>query len=667
MTQENALPALPKLDYLNVPEQDDTDATQEDAALELSEELSSLGLDREMAESLGLLDDYNDDTYIEHDENPYGLDDDDDEDDDEFAGFDIDNVLAVAINAGASDVDIIANDEVSFEIRGDMVRASEFGLVSPEITTRLQLSIISHVLEQDFVENLELDTAYVIRTGEHKGRRLRLSVGKSFGEIFMVFRVISDQIPTPTDLGLPQVIQDWVNLPNGLVIFAGPTGSGKALRLDTLVLTPDGSVPLREIRVGDFVVDRSGQSVQVLAESEVNDRPELYCISLGDGQKIYADNNHEWVIKDEHKSSAVDKIEQVAKDLAHMNLSHHQILGILSSLQIPYVIHMEDLVAILHDEKKYSRGYEAFTKLAEWMKKDQEATLRTEQLKAAVHHIPVFKSRAVSPLSSSLAKNGKMELQEEYIEIVSIEKIAKSSPEYGPVKCLTVNSETSTFLCADYVVTHNSTSFASMINEININKAKKIVTIEKPIEYVYPLKKAVITQREIGKDARSFSNALKSAMRQHPKIIMVGEVRDREEVDEVLRAAETGHLALTTIHATSPPGVINRIMSLYEGEERLRILSSLKDNLRGIANQTLLKTVDGSSRFAVQAILNVTPEVSDMIGEGDVAGLQKYMQDNELTMEHQLVKAVRGGRCTIESAREQATLPAYFDELLRAS
>lgn len=363
---------------------------------------------------------------------------DDEEDEDEFEGFNLDEVLGLAIDLGASDVDIIANDEVSFEIRGDMRRASEFGLLSPDVTTRLQLLIISHVLEADFVENLELDTAYVLKTGEHKGRRMRLSVGKSFGDVFLVFRVIADQIPSPEDLGVPKIVQDWCQLPNGLVLICGPTGSGK------------------------------------------------------------------------------------------------------------------------------------------------------------------------------------------------------------------------------------STTFASMIRKIQLERSQKIITIEKPIEYVYGTEgKAVIVQREVGKDTRSFAGALKSAMRQHPKIIMVGEVRDQEEVDEVLRASETGHLALTTLHATSPPGAINRIMSLYEGEDRLRILSSLKDNVRGIANQTLVKTIDGESRFSLFAILPVTAEVSLLIGDGDVEGLQQYMRDNELTMEHQLTKAVKDGLCHLEDARAQAAFPDYFDQLIK--
>lgn len=364
--------------------------------------------------------------------------DDDDEEEDELAGFRLDDVLAHAIETGASDVDIVANDEVGFEVLGEMHRASEFGVVTPEITTRLQLNIISHVLQSDFVENLELDTAYVLKEGPYAGRRMRLSVGKSEGEIFLVFRVIADQIPSPDDLGVPQMMRDWCTLPNGLVIICGPTGSGK------------------------------------------------------------------------------------------------------------------------------------------------------------------------------------------------------------------------------------STTFASMIRQIQLTRRQKIITLEKPIEYIYGNDGlAFITQREIGRDARSFSNALKSAMRQHPKIIMVGEVRDKEEVDEVLRASETGHLALTTLHATSPPGAVNRIMSLYEGEDRLRILSSLKDNARGIANQALVRTADGKSRFAVHAMLPVNGDVAEMIGRGDVQGLQDYMRETGSTMEQQLAQATKEGRCTYEDARAQAAFPMFFDELMK--
>lgn len=400
-----------------------------------------------------------DETYNNGDDYYYDDDEDDDsdypfdapefsDDDDEFDfstslrgdtrdGLNIDNVLIKAIEMKASDVHINSDGYVAFTVLGDIVHMKDYGIIPARAVQQGYLNIVTHQNHSLFAENLELDTSYMIRSGEYKGRRFRLSVGRSMGNIFMVFRVISDNIPTPDDLGIPDTLRKWTQLPNGLVLICGPTGTGK------------------------------------------------------------------------------------------------------------------------------------------------------------------------------------------------------------------------------------STTFASLINQINQYQTKKIITVERPVEYVYPNDgTGLITQREVGMDSRSFFSALTSAMRQAPDVIMIGEVRDREEVDSLLRASESGHLAFSTMHTSTPPGTINRIKSLYEGDEQLRVLSSLKDNVRGIANQVLLKTKDGRGRFALHCSLDVTPEISEMIGEGDVGAIQDHMLKNKQTLEHILVKAVVDGKCDIEEARSKSVFPATFDSIL---
>lgn len=214
--------------------------------------------------------------------------------------------------------------------------------------------------------------------------------------------------------------------------------------------------------------------------------------------------------------------------------------------------------------------------------------------------------------------------------------------------------------------TGKSTTFASLINDINKTKPKKIITVEKPVEYVYPNEgMGLITQREVGKDTRKFASALTSAMRQNPDIIMIGEVRDKEEVDSLLQAAESGHLSFSTMHTNSPPSTINRIKSLYDGDEQRRVLSSLQENIRGIANQVLVKTKNGNDRFAIQSVLHITPEVSVMIGNGDVSAIQEYMEQKEETIEHKLVNAILEGKTTVEYAREHCIYPEKFNQILK--
>lgn len=366
-------------------------------------------------------------------------DEDDDTYDERF--IDLDKIIGVAIEAGASDIHLSPFDEVAFTVLGEIRRFSEFGELDSNMTVKLQQTIISNVLEQMFVEDLELDTSYVVKTGKYKGRRLRLSVGKTGGNIFMVFRIIVDKMPTPDELDIPQEMRNWVNLPNGLVLVNGPTGSGK------------------------------------------------------------------------------------------------------------------------------------------------------------------------------------------------------------------------------------STTLSSLIQEIQFTRAEKVITIEKPIEYVYGVKpdqKAFITQREVGRDSRTFASALTSAMRQAPNIILVGEVRNKVEIDELLRAAETGHLAISTLHTTSCPATINRIRSMYEGDEQLRVLATLADNLRGMMTQTLVKTPDGSKRFAVREVLQIDSVLKEYVLKGDTLAMRSYMEDRGITMEHELVKAVKSNKASLESARAKAPNPLYFDELFNS-
>lgn len=356
--------------------------------------------------------------------------------DDELEGFDIDEVLATAIDYGASDVHVNADDTVAFTIRNDIHRIDKFGKPSPVVLGRLARSLISNVLEADFNETFELDTSYVLRSSRHAGRRTRLNIGRSFGVEFLVFRVVADVIPTPDQLGVPDFLLEWFDSPRGLVMVNGPTGTGK------------------------------------------------------------------------------------------------------------------------------------------------------------------------------------------------------------------------------------TTTIASLVQNIQMTTPKKIITVEKPIEFIYGVKgRSLVVQREVGIDSRSFNNSLTSAMRQKPDVILVGEVRNREEFSELLRAAESGHFSVSTMHTYSAPATLNRIRSLFDGDEQRRILSTLADVSVGFANQVLLKTPDGKQMFAVHELLPVDYSVRSLIREGDVSGLRQYQIDHEFTMEHALAKVVNEGRATFQEARRQATDRHLFDSL----
>jgi twitching motility protein len=210
-----------------------------------------------------------------------------------------------------------------------------------------------------------------------------------------------------------------------------------------------------------------------------------------------------------------------------------------------------------------------------------------------------------------------------------------------------------------------TSTLAAIIQDILMTSRKKIVTIEKPIEYIFSDDGlGTIVQRDVPNDSRSFGSGLTSSMRSALNIIMIGEVRNRDEVDELLRASETGHLAVSTIHTVNNVVTLNRIRNLYEGNEQLRVLSTLGDNLRCIINQVLVKNKEGTKRFPVREILPITYEIRKLIQEDKIGEVRKMQEDNQETMEHKLIALYRNDLITYEEARSHAPDQSYFDYLL---
>lgn len=211
-----------------------------------------------------------------------------------------------------------------------------------------------------------------------------------------------------------------------------------------------------------------------------------------------------------------------------------------------------------------------------------------------------------------------------------------------------------------------TTTLASILHNLQMTTRKKIISIEKPIEYVYPDDApSLVVQRDVGEDTRGFYEGLTSAMRQSPNVILLGEVRNTEEVTELLRAAETGHLAISTMHTNSVATTINRIQNLFEGNEQRRIMSTLADTMRGVGNQVLVKTKDGEGRFAVRELLTINEEVKQMIVKGDVRAIRQYQIKNKSTMEHKLAEAYKEGKCHYEDALSQTSDPDLFNKLVK--
>ncbi len=184
-----------------------------------------------------------------------------------------------------------------------------------------------------------------------------------------------------------------------------------------------------------------------------------------------------------------------------------------------------------------------------------------------------------------------------------------------------------------------STSLAAMIDQINSNRAENIITIEDPIEFVHPSKKSIISQREVGKDTGSFARALKSALRQDPDVILVGEMRDLETISLALTAAETGHLVFGTLHASNVSSTVTRILDVFPPSQKTLAQSMLAGSIRMVLSQQLLKK-KGGGRVGCFEVMTGTTAIRNLIREGKTAQitstLQTSAQDGMITMEKYL-------------------------------
>ena len=173
-----------------------------------------------------------------------------------------------------------------------------------------------------------------------------------------------------------------------------------------------------------------------------------------------------------------------------------------------------------------------------------------------------------------------------------------------------------------------STSLAALIDYRNTNSRGHIITIEDPVEYIHPHKGCIINQREVGMDTDSFEDALKNTLRQAPDVILIGEIRDRETMEHALAFAETGHLAISTLHANNANQALDRIINFFPEERRNQLLSDLATNLQAFASQRLIPTVDGKRCAAIEILLN-SGRVSDLINQGAVAEIKEVMEKSE--------------------------------------
>lgn len=202
-----------------------------------------------------------------------------------------------------------------------------------------------------------------------------------------------------------------------------------------------------------------------------------------------------------------------------------------------------------------------------------------------------------------------------------------------------------------------STTLAAMIGHRNETAPGHIITIEDPVEYVHDHKKCIVTQREVGVDTDSFDAALKNTLRQHPDLILIGEIRDMKTMEHAINIAETGHLAMATLHANNANQAIERVTNFFPMEMHHQILLNLSLNLRGIISQRLVAKKEGGRAAALEIMLN-QGYIKELIGKGEIKELKKVMEDNVhngmQTFDQALLKLFQEGTITEETALGEA-------------
>lgn len=202
-----------------------------------------------------------------------------------------------------------------------------------------------------------------------------------------------------------------------------------------------------------------------------------------------------------------------------------------------------------------------------------------------------------------------------------------------------------------------STSLASLIDHRNTNSQGHIITIEDPIEFIHPHKKSLVNQREVGVDTDCYEDALKNTLRQAPDVILIGEIRDRETMEHAITFAETGHLAISTLHANNANQALDRIINFFPEDRRQQLLMDLSLNIRAIISQRLVRTVDEKRTVAVEILLG-TPLVCDLVLKGEVHKIKEVMERSEnigmRTFDGALFQLYQEGKIPLEEALRNA-------------
>ncbi len=216
-----------------------------------------------------------------------------------------------------------------------------------------------------------------------------------------------------------------------------------------------------------------------------------------------------------------------------------------------------------------------------------------------------------------------------------------------------------------------STTLAALIDFINSNWARHVITIEDPIEFVHQNKKSVLTQREVGNDTEGFAQALRAAAREDPDVVLVGEMRDLETISLALTCAEMGYLVFGTLHTNNAPKTVDRIIDVFPEEQQEQIRTMLAVSLQGVVSQLLLRTLDGQGRCAVNEVLIGSPALGNIIREGQVHKIISYIEagrgEGMQLMDDSIMARLREGKVSPNEAYMKAIDKSRFEHLYQSA
>ena len=234
-----------------------------------------------------------------------------------------------------------------------------------------------------------------------------------------------------------------------------------------------------------------------------------------------------------------------------------------------------------------------------------------------------------------------------------------------PVLARIADAERGMVLVTGVTGSGKSTTMAALVRHVNERSEKHILTLENPIEYLHDDIRSSVTQREVGLDTDSFRTGLRAALRQDPDVIMIGEMRDAETVDTAMKAAETGHLLISTLHTPDAQSTILRVMAMFPPEEQLVVRLRLAEALHSVVSQRLLPRADGKGRVVAAEVMVVTSAIRDLIAEGRISEIRDFIAEGRAhygmqTFDQHLTDLVRSGQVAYEVALAAATRPSDF-------